>query len=43
MIVSLSTQNNWKVNEMDVKSIIFNDTLEEVYVKQLAEYDIEGK
>ncbi|XP_057745412.1 secreted RxLR effector protein 161-like [Arachis stenosperma] len=35
MIISLSTQNKWKIHQMDIKSTFLNDTLEEeVYVEQ---------
>ena len=43
MIISLLAQNSWKIYQMDVKFAFRNGVLEEVYVKQLAEYVVEGK
>jgi hypothetical protein len=44
MLISLSTQNNWKIHQMDVKSAFLNGTLEEeVYVEQPTGYVVRGK
>jgi len=44
IIISFSTQNNWKIHQRNVKSAFLNRTLEEeVYIEQPAEYVIKGK
>jgi hypothetical protein len=44
MVLSIATQNNWKVYQMDVKSTFLNDILEEeVYIKQPPGYEVLGE
>ena len=43
MIISLSTQNKWKIYQMDIKSAFLNGSPEEVYVEQSAGYMIPGE
>eukprot|EP00253_Pinus_taeda_P013376 PITA_13376 len=43
-VVSIVTQNKWKVYQMDVKSVFLNAVLkEEVYVVQPPSYEVEGQ
>jgi hypothetical protein len=44
MIISLTTQNKWKIYQMDVKSAFLNGILEEkIYVEQHMGYVIKGE
>uniref|UniRef100_A0A803PC26 Reverse transcriptase Ty1/copia-type domain-containing protein n=1 Tax=Cannabis sativa TaxID=3483 RepID=A0A803PC26_CANSA len=43
LIISLATQNRWKINQMDVKSAFLNGFLkEEVYIEQPLGYEVKG-
>ena len=43
-MLSIATQNKWKVYQIDVKSAFLNGVLmEEVYVEQPLGYEIEGQ
>ncbi|CAL1389348.1 unnamed protein product [Linum trigynum] len=44
MVISLATQNGWKIHQMDVKSAFLNGYLEEdIYVEQPPGYIVEGQ
>ena len=44
MIISIATNNSWKIYQMDVKSTCLNEILqEEVYVEQSAGYVMKGQ
>ena len=44
LTISLATQNNWKIHQMDVKSAFLNGVLEEeVYIDQPQGYKVKGK
>ena len=44
LIISLATQNNWRIHQMDVKSAFLNGVLkEEVYIDQPQGYEVKGK
>ncbi|KAE8697001.1 hypothetical protein F3Y22_tig00110637pilonHSYRG00668 [Hibiscus syriacus] len=43
LIISLATQNKWKIQQMDVKSAFLNGVLEEeVYIQQPSGYEVKG-
>jgi hypothetical protein len=43
MVISLTSQNKWKIYQMDVKSAFLNEILEEqIYVEQPMSYVIKG-
>jgi hypothetical protein len=41
-VLAITGQNKWNVYQMDVKSTLLNDTLEEVYVEKPPGYVIKG-
>ena len=44
LIISLTTQNNWRIHQMDMKSAFYNVVLEEeVYTEQTQGYKVKGK
>lgn len=43
LIISLATQNKWKIHQIDVKSAFLNGVLEEeVYIQQPSGYEVKG-
>lgn len=38
LILFIVVQNNWSIYQMNIKSVVLNDFLEEVYIKQLLSY-----